>query len=63
MSKRKNPTLLFTITSNQSGSKFGQSIAVSDFYGTGDPIIAVSSPTEVCLSAFPYILEINKSRA
>jgi len=44
------PTLCFTINSNTS-SQFGQSLAISDFYGTGESILAVSSSVEVLYMA------------
>ena len=47
---RKMPTLCFTINSNTS-SQFGQSLAISDFYGTGESILAVSSSVEVLYMA------------
>ena len=41
------PVLRFTITSNSSFSQFGQSIAIGYFNGAGEPILLISSSTEV----------------
>lgn len=46
---QEKPVLIFTISSNFAFSQFGKSIAVGDFYGTGEPILAVSSSTEVLI--------------
>jgi glycosylphosphatidylinositol phospholipase D len=53
---RKPPILRFTVNSNTSFSQFGQSVAISDFYGTGEPILAVSSSAEVSIEPDPSFI-------